>query len=335
MTVLLSDLKLWGSQVEPDDDAVQAAGVGGAIDRTKRLAFFDVAGFVQLVSSTSVDTTQQVTAFGRDGSGAIVSEVHTLTGQTPVTFSTNFNRLLKGLKNALTGGDIALEAQTPTLTGSLAGATLNDVTLPAAASAVDGTYNQQVLRMTGTSKAIRRVINYVGASRLATVDHPFTRFFPSSGDDMVGTGDAFRLAGGFTFEKNPAEVIQVRRPFYNAASDAPGGVTKTYYEKGFWENTSPSSILAAAQAIEASDPFGVIDFGLAPTFADAGTNGAGNTRQIAPGGIVFASTAVNVPGGTADLRAGSTIGIWFRLTLPAGAAGQNAPYVTRLSGTTA
>lgn len=332
MTVLLSDLKLYGSQVEPDDDV--ATGIGGAINRQTRLAFFDVGGFVELVSSTSVDTTQQVTVFGRDATGAIVSEAKTLTGLVPVAYTTNFNRLLKGLKNANTVGDIAVEAQIATLTGTLAGATLNDVTLPNAASAVDGFYNQDILRMTGTSKSIRRVINYVGATRLATVDHPFTLLYPSTGDNMVGTGDSFRLAPGFTFEKLPAEVIQLRRPFYNASADVPGGLTKTYYEKGFWENTNPISPLFSAQAIKQADPSGNINFGLAPTFNDVGTNGAGNNRQVAPGGIVFASTPVNVPSGDTALRPGSTIGIWFSLTLGAGVAAQNTTFTARLSGTT-
>jgi hypothetical protein len=166
------------------------------------------------------------------------------------------------------------------------------------------------------------------------VDHPFTKLFPTSGDDMAGTGDAFRLASGFHFERNPFQVLQLRRPFYNASADVPGGVTKKYYDKAFWENTSPTGqTLSSVQGVEAADPSGKIAFAFATSFNDVGTNGAGNNRQVSPG-FVFDSSTKNVPGGSGDLRAGSDIGIWFELTLSPGDAGQNTSYTPRLTGLT-
>ena len=338
MPIKLADLKLYGSQVMPDDDTVTA--IGGPIDRTKRPAFQDVAGQVQVVSSTTVDTTQQVTVFGRDATSAIVNEAKTLSGTTPVALLTTYERLLKSLKNAITQGDVAVENQTPVLTGNLVGCTLDDVTLPGAASAVDGAYNQYVLRLTGTSKAIRRIINYVGSTRLATVDHAYPAFFPASGDatgSLVGSGESFRISAGYFFDKLPAEIIQVRRIHYNAAADIPGGATRKYYEKLFWENTNPSLTLGVAQVLEASDPSGLLAFGIATLFGGGDTNGGGNNRQVMPVTNVtgFDSLAKNVPGGTGDLRSGSTLAMWTELTLGAGAPSTKTTYTPRLTGTTA
>jgi hypothetical protein len=336
MSVTLADLKLYYAQVDPDDDVVSP--IGGPIDRTKRPAFIDAAGLMQIVSSTAVDTTQQVNVFGRDVTGLIVNELKTLAGVTPQVLSTTFERLLKSIKTGLTVGDIAVEAQTGQLSGVLAGATLFDVTLPAGFSAVDGAFNQWVLRETGTNKAIRRIINYIGLSKTATLDHPFTTLFPAAavaGDNRGGTGESFVLSKGFFFDRNPSEVIEVRRPFYNASADTPGGSTKKYYAKMFWDNTSPQmlSLLAAAVA-EVADPNADIAFALGTAFNDMVFN-AGN-RQTAPvsGVTAFDSATKNVPGGTGDLKAGSTIAMWAELTLLAGAAAQNSTWTPRLTGQT-
>jgi len=336
MSVTLADLKLYYAQVDPDDDLVSP--IGGPIDRTKRPAFIDAAGLMQIVSSTTVDTTQQVTVFGRDVTGLIISEAKILIGVTPVVMSSTFERLLKSIKNALTVGDIALEGQTGQLSGQLAGATLFDVTLPVGFSAVDGAFNQWVLRGTGTSKSIRRVINYRGLDRLATVDHPYTTLFPTpavAGDNRSGSGEAFVLSKGYFFERNPSQVIEIRRPFYNSAADTPGGAIRTYYAKMFWDNTSPQGLaLLAAQIAEASDPNADIAFALGTTFNDAFFN-AGN-RQTAPvtGVTAFDSATKAVPGGSGDLKAGSNIAMWAELTLLAGAAAQNSIWTPRLTGQT-
>lgn len=333
MSVTLADLKLYYSLIEPDNDS--QSPIGGPLDRQRRPAFIDIGGTVQIVGSTTVDTTQQVIVTGRDITGAIIAETKTLTGVTPVVLSSAFERLLKALKNAITLGDIAVEGQTGQLSGTLAGVTLFDVTLPSGFSASPGAFNQWVIRSTGTNKAIRRVISYDGPSRRATVDHPYTGLFPTIGDNRIGTGENFVISKGFFFEKNPVEVIQVRRPFFNAAADAPGGVTRKYYSKMFWENTNGQGLaLLSAEVAEASDPQADIAFALGTAFNDSVFN-AGN-RQVAPvsGVSAFSSATKSVPGGTGDLKSGSTIAMWLELTLTAGAAAQNDVYVPRLTGQT-
>lgn len=331
MSILLSDLKLYGSQVMPDDDTIFA--IGRDKDTDKRMEFFDVNGLVQGISSSTLDTTQQLTVFGRDVSGVIVSEVKTLTGQTPVAFATTWERLLKALKNAICQGDVAIEAQTPNRTSTLQAGTLFDATLDAGASAVDDFFTPMVARVTaGTDQGqIRMGIKYLGASKKLTVDHPmYTQpLFP---------GSVLRLAPGIYFESSQGqpEVFQVRRPFYNASADVPGGVPKTYYEKGFFMNRNATLALTAAQVIKAADGTGgLIDFGMPSpnVLDDAQTNGAGNSRQVAPAGVTFDSTAKNVANAQ-NFTAGSAQGFWLRLSLPAGQAAQNTTVTMRLTGTT-
>lgn len=332
MSILLSDLKVYGAQVMPDDDTILA--IGGAKDTAKRIEFFDVSGLVQIVSSDAADSTQQMTVFGRDVTGAIVSEAKTLSGLTPVALTTNWERLLKGLKNAICLGDVTVEAQTANRNSTLVTGTLFDATLDAAASAVDDFYTPMVARVTaGTDIGqIRMAIKYLGATQKMTVDHPMY-------SQPLAAGSVLRIAPGLYFEAgtqgNP-EVFQVRRPFYNAAADLPGGVTKTYFDKGFFMNRNATLALTASQVIKAADGTGgLIDFGVPSpnNLDDATTNGAGNNRQVTPAGVTFNSTDKNV-GNSQNLTAGSAQGFWLRLTLAAGAPALNTSVTMRLTGLT-
>jgi len=332
VSILLSDLKLYGSQVMPDDDTVLA--IGGAKDTNKRLEFFDVNGLVQGISSSTYDTTQQVTVFGRDVSGAIVSESQTLVGQTPVAFVTNWNRLLKALKNAICIGDVAVEAQTPNRSSTLVSGTLFDAVLDAGASGVDDFYTPMVARVTaGTDIGqIRMAIKYLGSTKQVTVDHPMYV-------QPLAAGCVLRLAPGIYFEagtQGNAEVFQVRRPFYNASADVPGGSAKAYFDKGFFMNRNATLALTGSQVIKAADGSGgLIDFGVVNpnVLDDATTNGGGNNRQVAPAGVTFDAAAKNVANGQA-LSAGSAQGFWLRLSLPAGQIAENTTVTMRLQGNT-
>jgi len=325
MPIKLADLKFYGSAVMPDDDTPTA--IGGAIDQTKRLEFFDVSGLVQLISDSTYDTTQIVTVYGRDTGGALVNEAKTVNGITPVVYSTNFERLLKAIKNAVCVGNLAVETQTAERTNTAQAGSVDDITLDAAASAVDDFFTPMVTRLTAAtgSPAIRQTIKYVGASKLNTVDHVFA-VAPTA-------GTTFRMAKGIVFEKDPVEVFEIRRPFYNAAANPPAGATKEYYDKGFWRNTHASLSLTTAVVKEASDPSGLITFGVEATLDAAGTNGAGNNRLVAPGAITFDNADKNVVGG-GILSAGSGQGVWLKVTLLGGEAAQNTKYVSRLQGQT-
>lgn len=332
MPLTLAALRLYYSTVTPDDDTVLA--IGGAISKIKRPSFASASGTIQILSSSAADTVATINVFGRDATGAIVNESHALNGTTPVLYTTVWNRLLKAIKSQGCAGDVIVEEQVAVRTNTAqAGATPVTIVLDAGASAVDDFYDAMVIRITaGTgSGQIRQIIDYVGATKVATVDHSW-----ATPPDATST---FRIAQGYVFEKLPFEVFEVRRPFYNAFADVPGGVQKTYFEKAFWENRDQTLSLTSSQAIKFADPAGVIDFGLETVINGTGTNGGGNNRQVAPAGVTFDSLAKNIvaggnPAGLGVLQAGSDQGIWFRLTLAAGAPGQDTTFTPALTGQT-
>ena len=137
------------------------------------------------------------------------------------------------------------------------------------------------------------------------------------------------FVAGIVFDKAPFEILQVRRPFYDAGASLGGGA-KEYYEKGFWRNTT-GQVLTGGSVREVSDPPGRITFGLASTINDTGTNGPGNSRQVAPGGITFDNADKSVVQG--GLLGNSGQGVWLKLLLPDGEPALNTVYQMRLIGT--
>ncbi len=325
MSIIPADLKLYGSATMPDDDTT--LNIGGAIDAAKKVEFKDInpTGNLQIVSSAA-DTTQTVTISGRDAGGAIISEVKTLNGTTPVVMTTNtsWERILKAVKSATTTGDVAIEAVTAERTGTAQAGGANTITLDAAANATDDFYKGHVIRLTaGTGiNQIREIIGYIGSTKVATV-----AFNWGTNSDATSV---FRISQGCVFDKSPNEITQIRRPFYNAV--APTSGTRKYYDKLFFKNTHGTLSLTTAQVVEQADPTAKIAFGLAASKGDTGGNGAGNSRQVAPSAITFDSATKAVP--TNTLAAGETIGVWVELSLAAGDSPQDNTYTTRLTGNT-
>lgn len=330
MSITVQELKLYGSQIMPDDGTV--LGIGGAIDLTKKMDFSDVSGNFQLVSSTGGDVTQVVTVHWRDSGGAIQQAAAQLQGLTVVPMGgTGSNRLEKSLKNASTVGRVAVESTTAIRTGTAQAGAAGTITLDAGASAVDGFYNGNVIRLTGGSgnAQIAEIVQYIGATKVATVNETAWPL------ESPNSSTTFRIAAGFFFDKAPAEIITVRRPFYNAAANAPGGGAINYFDKGFYKNTDPTlSLLSAQVQLLVNTPGNKVSFGLPATQNDNGTNGAGNSRNVAPGGITFATTPVNVPQTSGNLIAGSSIGVWFQLSLLDGDTAQNTSFTPALTGST-
>jgi hypothetical protein len=325
MSVSPSELKWYGSAVMPDTDAT--LGIGGAIDTSKMVSFADVSGTLQAVSSHTGDTTQTVTVSYRDSTGLIQTVVFSLNGQTVVTNAAANTRLLKALKSATCSGDVAIEAQSATRanTGQAGG---------------------------GANHEIAMIISYVGSTKVATVSknwaggagsgtNVITLDASASAVDEFYTGEiirmtdssiGFRISKGFFFEKSPAEVLEVRRIFYNAAADPPTGSAKTYYEKIFGKNTNGATTLSSAMVKLISDTGSDVEFGLAASLDDTGTNGGSNNRQVAPAGVSFDVTDQSVP--TTVIPAGSRIGVWLKLSLTAGQSPQNSLLTMRLDGLT-
>lgn len=330
MSVAISDLKIYGSATMPDDDTTTQ--IGGAIDTQKKIELNDISasGNIQIVSSAAGDTTQTVATTGRDATGVQISETKTLNGTTvvPMTAQTTWERLLKAVKSATTTGDVAVEAVTADRSNTAQGGGTDAqgnpyIDLDAGASGSDDAYNGKVIRLTGGTGVaqIRQIVDYVGSSKRAYVNRTWT-----TAPDATST---FKVSPGMVFDKSPAEVLQVRRPFYNAAAPATG--TRKYYEKLFFKNTHATLALTSAVIKEASDPSGKIAFMLPATLDDTGNNGAGNNRQVAPSGT-FNSSDKNVAN-SQNHTAGAAQGTWIELSLAAGDAATKTTYTLREEGT--
>ena len=93
MSVLPSDLVVYGCADMPETDG---ATIGGAVDFSSRVAFYDVTptGLMDVVSSSASDTATQLAYYGRDATGVIQNETLTLNGQTVVNGTKSLERLL-------------------------------------------------------------------------------------------------------------------------------------------------------------------------------------------------------------------------------------------------
>lgn len=127
--------------------------------------------------------------------------------------------------------------------------------------------------------------------------------------------------------------LEIRRPFYNAAAEAPGGAERNYYDKIFMANTHGTLTLTLATIEEQADPSGNIAFDLESSLDGSDDNGGGNNRQIAPGGYTFDSNEKNVEN-SQNLTAGASQGVWLELKLPAGEASDNTTFTLRVNGQT-
>ena len=326
MSIKQSDIILYGSAVMPDDDV--PTDIGGAEDNARKVTFTDLvsAGGAEIVSSEAADTTQSITITFRDTAGVKSTEAKTLSGLTPVAYVATIDRLMKAIKSATTAGDVAVMASTAERTGTAQAGSADTITLDAGASGTDDFFVGMVIRITSGTGAdqLRMIIKYVGSTKVATVSRAYVT--PPDATSV------FRVAQGMFFDKLPNEIDEVRRPHFDASADPPGGSQKQYYDKVFFSNEEATLTLTAAEIAEVSDTPGVMDFGLAATLDDTGTNGAFN-RQVAPGGISFASTTEPVAN-SQNHTALAAQGVWLRLTLAAGAAALNFVYQLQEQGNT-
>lgn len=157
MSVIPNDLVAYGSANMPEADGV---AVGGGIDFSRRVAFFDVSpnGTIDFVSSAAGDTGVHIQVAGRDATGVIQTPAAvTLTGTTPVTGSQTFERLLYGVvSGASPNGPLGDPGGTnTTTTGSLTNvATSMPVT---SAAGFPGSGNYYIAVDTGANFEIMQV----------------------------------------------------------------------------------------------------------------------------------------------------------------------------------
>jgi hypothetical protein len=367
MSVLPSDIVVYGSANMPEADGAVS---GGAVDFSRRIAFYDIApaGTLDVVSSSPADIATKIVYYGRDTTGAIQSQTLNLNGQSWVTGSQSVERLLYAALSGATAngpvsnpggtaalGDVALAAHGCVLPN---GSITTDATARTAqggsanhAGAIPALFKLQL--GDGASVAPGQVIwikSGTGANQLRQITAA-----SGYGTDVVAVSrdwatipdntSTYKILQGMLFEISPNPVTAVIRLFSATASDAPSGMPRTYYEKIFLVNNNTSIALTGAQVEVASEspslPSGaLLDLAATTALNDTGTI---TNRQTAPSsGIGSFSTqpswvpvpgSGNLPPGSAPNAAGAQ-GIWLRLSLPPGAASYKGSADIRIQGST-
>ena len=344
MSVNPSNIRFYGSANMPD---VDGATTGGAVDFTKKITFDDItpSGTMDYVSSSGSDTAATIALTGRDATGVIVTETKTLNGTTLVTGSQTFERLLKGIAGGTTAvGDIAAISHTAVISAHTcqAGSANSTAATPAlmklqsgdGASAVIG----QIVRTTGGTgpNQIRTIIAVTGyGTDVVAVSRDW--------GTLPDATTTYNIHHGIQFDLAPNQITQVRRPFYNAASDIVGGSTRNYYEKIFAVNDNTATALTLANILKQTDPSsGTLQFALTTVLNDSGTVA---NRQTVPGsGIgsfsvgsapqtIAVPSPQNLPSGAAPNSAGAQ-GVWLNLNLTAGLAPAKTSFGLRATGQT-
>jgi|SRR5579875_129255 hypothetical protein len=370
MSVTPNNVVVYGSANMPEADGVT---VGGAVDFTKRVAFYDIspAGTMDWVSSSASDTAVKAQVTGRDSTGVIQTPAAvTLNGQTVVTGSQTFERIGAAV---ITGGAIA------GLTNPGGTAAVGDVAcmahtcvLPASSVTTDTTYHTAQTgsaNTSGTTPPLFKLQSGDGASvspgmliwtRGGTGPNQLRMIIATSGygtDTVAINRDwgtvpdnttTYKIVQGLLFEISPNAVLAVTRLFWTAAADVPTGSARYFFEKVFAVNNNTATALTGAQIEIASEtptlPTGaLLDAALCTALND--TNTINPRQQISSfvptgcGSFVTQPAFINVPSpgnlpsGAAPNSAGAQ-GIWLRLTLPAGTAAYKGSADIRVQGAT-
>ncbi len=365
MSVTPNNIVVYGSANMPEADG---AMVGGAVDFTKRVAFYDISpnGQLSAVSSSSSDIATKLQVAGRDASGVIQTPpAITLTGTTPVA-SIGSSQIFERIGAAvITGGSIAVLSN-PTGTPAV-----GDVALYASTQVIAGhTAQTGAANTSGTTPPLFKLQSGDGASvspgmiiRIlnntpAGVQYQLRMIVATSGygTDVVAVNrdwvtiptnaTSYDILQGMLFEISPNPVTAITRCFWTLAADVPGGSARYFYEKVFVVNTNASTALTGAQievALEAPTlpSVALLDIGLCTSLND--TNAA-NPRQQSSGflptglsSFIAQPAFINVPG-AGNLPPGNNAagaqGVWLRLSLPAGTAAYKGSADIRTQGTT-
>ncbi len=370
MSVTPNNIVVYGSANMPEADSVT---VGGGVDFTKRVAFYDISpnGTVDWVSSSSSDTAVKAQVTGRDGSGIIQTPAAiTLAGQSVVAGSQTFERIGAAV---ITGGSIAgLSNPTGTAAAGDVAAMAHACVIPSSTVTTDTTYHTAQTgsaNTSGTTPPLFKLQAGDGASVAAGMliwtrggagPNQLRMIVATSGygTDVVAVNrdwgtvpdntTTYKIVQGILFDISPNAVTAVTRCFWTAAADVPAGSGRYFYEKVFVVNNNTATALTGAQIEIASEaptlPSGaLLDIGLCTSLNDTNTT---NPRQqssgFLPTGVSSFTTQpafVNVPGagnlpsGTVPNTAGAQ-GVWMRLTLPAGTAAYKGSATLRTQGTT-
>lgn len=146
----------------------------------------------------------------------------------------------------------------------------------------------------------------------------------------AGTVTVTQHTGDVELAVMPTGELTIRRPYYNVSADVSGGSSRSFYEKVFYKNTNVTNAVLGATMVLTTNTTGNREtFALSAAINDS-VSSANNTT--APAALSFDTADKAVPG--TDLGPGDAIGLWRKLTLPAGTAATNTSDTYTLTGST-
>lgn len=100
MAIAAADLKAYQSASHAENDVDTQ---GGAIATAGIVEFTDIAATDNVEALSDGADVRTLTVYGRNAAGAIISEIITLNGATPVTSTNTYERILKAVLSAADG----------------------------------------------------------------------------------------------------------------------------------------------------------------------------------------------------------------------------------------
>jgi hypothetical protein len=109
MPIAATDLKLWGSVAAPEADTGTAGGIiqdDNHASGGRKYTMVDISATGQVEALSSTTDTRVLTVYGRDVTGAIVTDAITLNGTTPAQAGTpkSFERIEKAVLASIVAG---------------------------------------------------------------------------------------------------------------------------------------------------------------------------------------------------------------------------------------
>jgi hypothetical protein len=178
----------------------------------------------------------------------------------------------------------------------------------------DGTIVSEVLNLNGTTP----VTTSATYERLLSAELSAT---------CAGAVTVARTTGPTTIRVIPVGERGFTAIFQQCSSDP--SVQKIFYGKFFWKNTHGSLALTSSVVKQSADPDSRITHALDASL-DASTS---TTDRTTSPGFTFNDSDKNVPN-SQSLSAGSAIGTWLKLTLPAADSSHRTTYTSELDGQT-
>jgi len=175
-----------------------------------------------------------------------------------------------------------------------------------------------------------KTLNGVSVVSFTTAMRTILRILKSA--STTGTITVRKASAGATVIALEPTEIEAHIPFYNQIADP--SVPVVTHERIFVKNTHATLSLTQGVLSLNADPQGIITFAIDSAYNGTNTNGAGNSRAVAPAGYTFNVSDKTIPNGQV-MAASEALGIWLKSTLAAAKAPFDDTFTLRLAGVSA